>query len=130
LLSSLARFLFWAEQIERVALLGNTSLPTGCITVYTKLASGAYAPIWLPFGELVKSGGRDPEGGHVALLSLLDQPATQHLVEQFSQYFTFQHLLISRTKRSLSRRATRLSRDVGDSLQEEARRELQTPGET
>ena len=76
LLSTPARFPFWAEQIERVTLLGNTSLPKGCIADYTKLASGAYAPIWLPFGELVSSGGRDLESGQVSLLSLLDQPAT------------------------------------------------------
>jgi hypothetical protein len=127
LLSTPARFPFWAEQIERVTLLDNTSLPTGCLADYTKLASSAYAPIWLPFGEMVSSGGRDPESGHVPLLSLLDQPATQDLVEQFSQYFTFQHLLISRTTSSLSLRKKWLSRSVGDSLQEEARRELQTP---
>jgi hypothetical protein len=127
LLSTPARFPFWAEQIERVTLLGNTSLPTGCLADYTKLASGAYAPIWLPFGELVSSGGRDPENGQVPLLSLLDQPATQDLVEQFSHSFSFQHLLISRTRRSLTRRTKWLSRFVGDSLQEEARHELQTP---
>jgi hypothetical protein len=130
LLSAPARFPFWAEQIERVTLLGNTSLPKGCIADNTKLSSGAYAPIWLPFGEMVSSGGRDLESGHVSLLSLLDQPATQDLVEQFSQYFTFQHLLICRTSRSLSRRTKWLSRYVGDSLQEEARHELQTPGGT
>jgi hypothetical protein len=130
LLSTPARFPFWAEQIERVTLLGNTSLPTGCITDYTKLASGAYAPILVPFGELVSSGGRDLESGHVSLLSQLDQPATQDLVEQFSQYFTFQHLLISRPTRSLTRRTKWLSRYVGDSLEEEVRHELQTPGGT
>jgi len=129
LLSTPARFPFWAEQIEHVTLLENTSLPMGCIADYTRLTSGAYAPIWLPFGELVSSGGRDPEGGLASLLSLLDQPATQDLVEQFSQYFTFQHLLISRTTRSLSRRTKWLSRYVGESLQEEAKREIQLPGE-
>jgi len=127
LLSTPARFPFWAEQIEHVTLLGNTSLPKGCITDYTVLASGAYAPIWLPFGELVSGDGRDPMCGQASLLSLLDQPATKDLVEQFSQYFTFQHLLISRTTGPLSRRAKWLSRYVGDSLQEEARRELQPP---
>ncbi len=124
LLATPARFPFWAEQIEHVTLLGNTSLPKGCIADYTRLASGTYAPIWLPFDELVSGGGRDQDGGQVSLLSLLNQPATQDLVEQFSQYFTFQHLLISRTTRSLSRRTKRLSRYVGESLQEEARREI------
>ncbi len=127
LLSTPARFPFWAEQIEHVTLLGNTSCPMGCIADYSRLASGAYAPIWLPFGELVSDGGRDLEGGQVSLLSLLDQPASPDLVEQFSQYFTFQHLLISRTTRSLSRRTKWLSRFVGEALQEEARRELQGP---
>src|SRR5207244_13191336 len=87
LLSTPARFPFWAEQMEHVTLLGNTSLPKGCIADYTRLASGAYAPIWLQFGELVSGGGRDLESGLVSLLSFLDQPATQDLVEQFSQYF-------------------------------------------
>ncbi len=50
------------------------------------------------------------------------------LVEQFSQYFTFQHLLISRMTGPLSRRTKTLPRYVGDSLQEEARREVQPPG--
>src|SRR2546428_646306 len=100
LLSTPARFPFWAEQIEHVTLLGNTSLPMGCIGDYTRLESGAYAPIWLPFGELVSDGGRDLKGGQASLLSLLDQPAQPYLVEQFSQYFTFQNLLISRTTRS------------------------------
>src|SRR6266581_8930248 len=53
LLSTPARLPFWAEQIEHVSLLGNTSLPMGCIGDYTRLESGAYAPIWLSFGELV-----------------------------------------------------------------------------
>ena len=128
LLSTPARFPFWAEQIERVTLLGNTSLPKGCIADYTRLERGAYAPIWLPFSELVSSGGRDPEGGQASLLSLLGQPALPDLVEQFSQYFTFQHLLISRTTRSLSRRTNWLLRYVGEALQEEARRELQGLG--
>jgi hypothetical protein len=109
LLSTPAHFPFWAEQMEHVTLLGNTSLPKGCIADYTRLAGGTYAPIWLPFDELVPGGGRDQEGGQMSLLSLLNQPATQDLVEQFSQYFTFQHLLISRTTRSLSRRTKRLS---------------------
>ena len=128
LLSTPARFPFWAEQIEYVTLLGNTSRPMGGIADYTRLASGAYAPIWLPFSELVSSGGRDPESRQVSLLSLLDQPARQDLVEQFSQYFTFQHLLISRTTGPLSRRTKWLSRFVGDSLQEEAKREVHPPG--
>ncbi len=127
LLSTPARFPFWAEQIEHVTLLGNTSLPTGCIADYTRLASGAYAPIWLPFCELVSGGGRDPGCGQASILSLLDLPALPDLVEQFSQYFTFQHLLISRTTGPLSRRTKWLSRFVGDSLQEEARREVQPP---
>ncbi len=127
LLSTPARFPFWAEQIEHVTLLGNTSLPTGGIADYTRLASGAYPPIWLPFGVLVSGGDRDLEGGQVSLLSLLDQPALPDLVEQFSQYFTFQHLLISRTTGPLSRRTKWLSRFVGDSLQEEARREALPP---
>jgi hypothetical protein len=130
LLSTPARFPFWAEQIERVTLLGNTSLPTGCIADYTKLSSGAYAPIWLPFGELVSRRGWDLESGHVSLLSQLDQPASTDLVEQFSQYFTFQHLLIRHTTSPLSRRKKWLSRYVGESLQEEAKRELQTPSGT
>jgi hypothetical protein len=92
----------------------------GCIADYSKLSSGAYAPIWLPFGELVSGGGRDPEGGQASLFSLLDQPASPGLVEQFSQYFTFQHLLISRTTRSLSHRTKILPRYVGEALQEEA----------
>jgi hypothetical protein len=125
LLSTPARFPFWAEQMERVTLLENTSLPQGGIADYTKLSSGAYAPIWLPFGELVSGGGRDPECGQASLLSLLDQPASPNLVEQFSQYFTFQHLLISRTTRSLSPRTKILPRYVGEGLQEEARREIQ-----
>jgi len=128
LLSTLDRFPFWAEQIEHVTLLGNSSLPKGCIADYTRLSSGAYAPIWLPFDELVSGGGRDPESGQLSLHSLLDQPASPGMVEQFSQYFTFQHLLISRTTRSLSRRTKWLSRYVGEALQEEARRELQGPG--
>src|SRR6266566_4815233 len=102
LLSTPARFPFWAEQIEHVTLLGNSSLPKGCIADYTKLTSGAYAPIWLPFGELVSSGGRDLKGSQASLLSLLDQPASPDLIEQFSQYFTFQHLLISRRTGPLS----------------------------
>jgi hypothetical protein len=125
LLSTPARFPFWAEQMERVTLLENTSLPQGGIADYTKLSSGAYAPIWLPFGELISGGGRDPADGRASLLSLLDQPASPDLVEQFSQYFTFQHLLISRTTKSLSPRTKRLSRYVGEALQEEARREIQ-----
>jgi Replication-relaxation len=128
LLSTPERFPFWAQQIERATLLVHTSLPTGCIADYTKLASGAYARIWLPFGELVSIGGRDLKGGQTSLLSLLDQPASPDLVEQFSQYFTFQHLLIRRTTRSLSRRTKWLSRYVGEALQEEARREIQGPG--
>ena len=127
LLSTPARFPFWAEQMEHVTLLRNTSLPTGCITDYTKLTSGTYAPIWLPFGDLVSGGGRDLESDQVSLLSLLDQPATEDLVEQFSQYFTFQHLLISRTTGPLSCRTKTLPRYVGDSLQEEAKREIQGP---
>ena len=129
LLSTPARFPFWAEQMEHVTLLGNTSLPKGCIADYTRLASGAYAPIWLPFGELVSGGGRDLESGQASLLSLLDQPTSPGLIEQFSQYFTFQHLLISRTTRSLSRGTKWLTRYVGEALQEEARRELQGPRE-
>ncbi len=125
LLSTPARLPFWAEQIEHVSLLGNTSLPMGCIADYTKLSSGAYVPIWLPFDELVSVGGRDPEDGQASLPSLLDQPASPELVEQFSQYFTFQHLLIKRTTRSLSSRTKWLSRFVGEALQEEARREVQ-----
>jgi hypothetical protein len=128
LLSTPARFPFWAEPIEHVTLLWNTSRPMGCIADYSRLASGAYAPIWLPFGELVSSGGRDLKGGEESLLSLLNQPALPDLVELFSQYFTFQHLLISRTTGPLSRRTKWLSRYVGDSLQEEARREVQPPG--
>jgi hypothetical protein len=127
-LSTPARFPFWAEQIERVTLLGNTSLPKGCIVDNARLASGVYAPIWLPFSELVSSGGREPESGQVSLLSLLDQPASPDLVEQFAQYFTFQHLLISRRTGPLSRRTKWLSRYVGEALQEEARREVQPPG--
>jgi hypothetical protein len=128
LLSTPARFPFWAEQIEHVTLLGNTSLPMGCIGDYTRLESGAYAPFWLPFGELVSGGGRDSENGQVSLHSLLDQPASPGLIEQFSQYFTFLHLLISRTTRSLSRRTKILPRYIGEALQEEAQRELQGPG--
>jgi hypothetical protein len=128
LLSTPARFPFWAEQIEHVTLLWNTSLPKGCIADYSRLASGAYAPIWLPFDELVSGGGRDLKGGEESLLSLLNRPALPDLVELFSQYFTFQHLLISRTTGPLSRRSKWLSRYVGDSLQEEARREVQPPG--
>ena len=127
LLSTPARFPFWAEQMERVTLLENTSLPQGGIADYTKLSSGAYAPIWLPFSELVSGGGHDPEDGRSSLLSLLDQPASLDLVEQFSQYFTFQHLLISRTTRSLSPRTKTLPRYVGEALREEARREIQGP---
>lgn len=130
LLSTPTRFPFWAEQMERVTLLENTSLPQGGIADYTKLSTGAYAPIWLPFGELVSGGGRDPEDGLASLLSLLDQPAQPDLIEQFSQYFTFQHLLISRTTRSLSPRTKILPRFVGEALQEEARREIQRPGGT
>ncbi len=128
LLSTPARFPFWAEQMERVTLLENTSLPQGGIADYTKLSSGVYASIWLPFGELVSGGGRDPEDGLASLLALLDQPASPDLIEQFSQYFTFQHLLISRTTRSLSSRTKTLPRYVGEALQEEARREIQGPG--
>ena len=128
LLSTPARFSFWAEQMERVTLLENTSLPQGGIADYTKLSSGAYASIWLPFGELVSGGGCDPEDGLASLFDLLEQPASPDLVEQFSQYFTFQHLLISRTTRSLSPRTKMLPRYVGESLQEEARLETQGPG--
>ncbi len=128
LLSVPARFPFWAEQIEHVTLLGNTSLPRGCIADYTRLAGGAYAPIWLSFGELVSGGDRDPGCGQASLLSLLDLPALPDLVEQFSQYFTFQHLLIRRMTGPLSCRTKTLPRFVGDSLQEEARREVQPPG--
>jgi hypothetical protein len=128
LLSAPARFPFWAEQIEHVTLLENTSLPRGCIADYTRLAGGAYAPIWLPFGELVSGGNRDPGCGQASLLSLLDLPALPDLVEQFSQYFTFQHLLIRRMTGPLSRRTKTLPRFVGDSLQEEAKREVQPPG--
>jgi hypothetical protein len=128
LLSMPARLAFWAEQMERVTLLENISLPQGGIADYTKFSSGVYASIWLPFGELVSRGGRDLEGGLASLLSLLDQPASPDLVEQFSQYFTFQHLLISRTTRSLSPHTKMLPRYVGESLQEEASREIQGPG--
>jgi hypothetical protein len=127
LLSTPARLPFWAEQIERITLSGNASLPTGCITDFTRLIGGAYDSIWLPFSELVASGGRELESSQVSLLSLLDQPASPDLVEQFSQYFTFQHLLIKRKTRPLSRRTKWLSRYVGESLQEEARREVQHP---
>jgi len=127
LLSTPARFPFWAEQMEHITLLGNTSLPIGGIADYTRLASGAHAPIWLPFGALISSGGRDPESGLASLPSLLDHPATQDLVEQFSQYFTFQHLRISRTTGPLSCNTKWLPRFVGESLQEEAWREIQVP---
>src|SRR2546422_2124354 len=100
----------------------------GCIAYFTRLAIGAYAPIWLPFGELVSDGGRDLKGGQASLLSLLDLPALPDLIEQFSQYFTFQHLLIRRMTGPLSCRTKTLPRFVGDSLQEEARREVQPPG--
>jgi hypothetical protein len=129
LLSTPAKFPFWAEQIERIILLGNTSLPTGCITDFTRLTGGVYASIWLPFSELVASGGRELEGNRVSLLSLLDKPASPDLIEQFSQYFTFHHLLISRKTRPLSRRTKWLSRSVGESLQEEVRREISPTGE-
>jgi Replication-relaxation len=125
LLSTPARFRFWAEQIERVTLQQNTSLPGGCITDYIRLAGGAFAPIWLPFSNLVESEGRDVEAGQTSILSLLDQPAGEQLVEEFAQYFTFRDLVISRTTGPLARRTNRLARYVGDSLQEEATRELQ-----
>jgi hypothetical protein len=127
LLCTPARFPFWAEQIERATLSENTSLLTGCITDTTRLTGGAYTRIWLPFSELVSSGGHELESSRVSLLSLLNQPASPDLVEQFSQYFTFQHLLIKRKTRPLSRRTKWLSRYVGESLQEEARREVQLP---
>jgi hypothetical protein len=124
LLTSPARFSFWAEQIEHVTLWNNTSLPTGCIADFTSLASGVYASIWLPFRDLISNGGRNLESSLTSLLSLLDQPASQLLVDEFSQYFTFQHLQISRTTGPLVRRGNKLPRYVGDSLLEEARGEL------
>jgi Replication-relaxation len=57
----------------------------------------------------------------VPLLDLLGSPASPALIERLAQYFSFQQLLRTQSTIPLARRTTRLSRYVGDSLQEEAR---------
>ena len=120
LLAPPARFPFWAGQLEQLVLQWNTPAPDGGITDPTRLACGAWAPIWLPLRDLILSGGHDLQDGHTSLLAWLDRPSSAELVELFSQYFTFQHLADVSPKRS----ARQLSRYVGEALQEEVIHEL------
>lgn len=125
LISSPARFLFWAALLEQLPLQRGTTPLHGAIVAADQLTENVYAPIFRPFRtlpRLLAQNSRRPPAGdeQVSLLSLLDTPASAERIEQFSQYFTLKHLLISRLSGPLTKPGAHLPRYIGDSLQQEA----------
>ncbi|GCE32046.1 hypothetical protein KDA_75300 [Dictyobacter alpinus] len=118
LLSGVERFSFWSEHLERITLNQGISLLSGSITDTGQMRKGAYAPIWIPFQKLPEHDGRVKESDLLDLLSLLDRPISSRIAEQFSQYFTFQHLLLRKEANALSPNRRTLKRYVESSLQE------------
>ena len=134
LLSTPARFSFWAEQLEQSALARGSAVLSGAIADFGQLQAGMCAPIWLPFRELITQLNTQADEPHTqerpapqpsSLFSLLDQPATPQLIERFSQRSSFQHLFTRRESGSLARRRKKLTRYVCDSLQREAAQFMQ-----
>ena len=134
LLSTPARFSFWAEQLEQSALARGSAVLSGAIADFGQLQAGMCAPIWLPFRELITQLNTQADEPHTqerpapqprSLFSLLDQPATPQLIERFSQRSSFQHLFTRRESGPLARRRKKLTRYVFDSLQREAAQFMQ-----
>ena len=120
LLSGVERFSFWSEHLERLTLNQGISLLNGSITEAEQMQKGAYAPIWIPFQKLPEHDGRVKESDLIDLLSLLDRPASPHIVEHFSQYFTFKKMLLLKETTALSKNTKALKRYVEIALRQEA----------
>ena len=115
LLSNLARFSFWSRLLdESPTLYGTRPLHGAIVNMSLIEQEGIYGPIWTPFDRLRTDAHR------VGLSALFDIPATPALIERFSQYFTFKHLLEETPDGT--RRTRQLPRFVGDSLEAEASR--------
>ena len=125
LLSTPARFSFWAEQLEQSALARGSAVLSGVIADFGQLQAGMCAHNAAQYaGRRVAYPGA-PGTTAKLTFSLLDQPATPQLIERFSQRSSFQHLFTRRESGPLARRRKKLTRYVFDSLQREAAQFMQ-----
>ncbi len=132
LLSSRERFSFWADLVNRMTLpqgiaLRDCGKPEGArehmdlswsIADIADLSKGAYTRIWTPFHALIEHRGT--VNIQLDIQSFLDRVAAPRLVERFSQYFTFQRVLLRRDTRPLTRRKKGLPRYVNIALRSDA----------
>jgi hypothetical protein len=132
LLSRKARFSFWVEQVNRVTLQEGIALldvrkpepareqmDLSChIAASTDLSKGAYTRIWTPFHTLIEQGGTVQANRLVGIESLLERVASPRLAERFSQYFTFQQVLLRSDEESEQKKV--LTRYVNMTLHTDA----------
>lgn len=114
LLSCSSRYPFWAHLFDEMPRERGTSPLHAAIADMERVATAVYGPHFLPLDNLVARTFPLP---YRTLLDLLDRPATPALIERFSQYFTFRHVLMQRGAQR--RTQASLPRYVGDSIQAE-----------
>ncbi|GCE15058.1 replication-relaxation family protein [Tengunoibacter tsumagoiensis] len=116
IISTRNRIPLWARLQEEVSLKRNTPPLSGGITTFDALSRGVYANIWWELDTLASSD----DYRQISLAHLLRQPASLDLVEQFSHQRHFYEMLLKDAVAPPPRTKQRLTRYVGDSLQDEA----------
>jgi hypothetical protein len=116
ILSSPEQLPLWAHLLLESGIQRASRSLAGGITTFEALSRGVYTPIWYDLPSLANES--EPE--LLSFSHLLREPASMELVEQFSRRRYFFEILLKDAAAPPPRSKERLSRYVGNSLQEEA----------
>ena len=118
IISTRNRLPLWTRLLLETSFKRVTKPLTGGITTLDALGHGVYTPIWWDLSVLASAEYPD----QVSLSHLLRTPASMDLVEHFSKQRHLYAMLLKDAASPPARTKQRLTRYVGDSLQDEAAR--------
>jgi hypothetical protein len=119
IISTQDRLSTWAHLLFASSFKRSTRPLAGGITTLDALSEGVYTPIWRDLGELATVAVPE-QVPLIPLDHLLRVPASEALVEHFSQQYHFYQVLLKEATVPPPRTKQRLTRYVGDSLTDEA----------
>lgn len=113
------RLCVWTHWLAESSLKRMTKPLAGGMTTLDALTQGIFRPIWYDLAPLA-SLQEITRAPRLPLSHLLREPASNDLVEHFSQQLRFFDILLKEAAAPPARMKRRLTRFVGESLQQEA----------
>ncbi|GHO58473.1 hypothetical protein [Ktedonobacter robiniae] len=109
----------WAHLLAESSLKRTTRPLAGGLTTLEAMDDGLYSNIWQDLANLALATDL-AQIPHITFSQLLREPASEELAEAFSQQRHFYQLRLKEAALPPPRTKERLTRYVGDSLQDEA----------